>query len=235
MSMQGFRATHVVPPGGLSTRPQPDPALPPGQVLGGGLEVNVDNEWGAWAHVVCSNGWSAWVDGRTLIPRSAPASGAWSSPSSRPEALERSSSKPSPSAQLSRAPVAVAGAVLIAAAGLLPWVRGGGSSSNAFKVPLKSLFVLNSGSGGPKIGWLLLVMAVGAVALVAFSPDDIVRRVVGGATVVVAALFVIQIQRALMHLDSGPSLISTLGVGVLGCVIGGAMVALAPEVTKRSP
>jgi hypothetical protein len=130
--------------------------------------------------------------------------------------------------------VAVAGAVLIALAGLLPWLRGGGSSSNAFKVPVKSLFVLNSSSSGPKIGWLLLVLAVIAVALVAFSPDDVVRRVVGGASIVVAALFVIQIQRALMHLDSAPSVISTLGVGVLACVVGGAMLALAPDATKRS-
>jgi hypothetical protein len=45
---------------------EPDPNGTPVATLDAALPVQVDEELGAWAHVVCSNGWSAWVDGRYL-------------------------------------------------------------------------------------------------------------------------------------------------------------------------
>lgn len=62
--------THVVPGGGMRAWEAPDPSSPPVTEVAAGLEVQVIEANGAWAHVVFSNGWSAWVDGRQLMERS---------------------------------------------------------------------------------------------------------------------------------------------------------------------
>ncbi|MDH6131302.1 hypothetical protein P3T37_000671 [Kitasatospora sp. MAA4] len=62
----GFLATHVVPPGGLPTWADPDPAHPSAR-LDPLLPVQLAELRGDWAQVRCSNGWSAWVDGRLLV------------------------------------------------------------------------------------------------------------------------------------------------------------------------
>lgn len=64
-----WQATHGVPVGGLDAYELPDPALAPIARLDAGLPVQVGEELGAWARVVCSNGWTAWVDGRRLDRR----------------------------------------------------------------------------------------------------------------------------------------------------------------------
>jgi hypothetical protein len=61
--------THVVPTTGLPAYAKPDPAGSPVATLGARLPVQVTEELGAWAHVVCSNGWAGWSDGRYLEPR----------------------------------------------------------------------------------------------------------------------------------------------------------------------
>lgn len=58
--------THRAPAAGMQTWERPDASLAPGPSLSAGLPVQVTEERGAWAHIVCSNGWSAWVDGRLL-------------------------------------------------------------------------------------------------------------------------------------------------------------------------
>lgn len=61
----GWLRTHVVPQGGLPSWPIPDPSTQT-TPLDAGLEVQV-TEWnGPWAHIVCTNGWAAWVDGTRL-------------------------------------------------------------------------------------------------------------------------------------------------------------------------
>ena len=64
-----FLPSHVAPPEGLATWPQPDPAMPPGPRITGGLDVQLIERQGDWGRVVCSNAWTAWVDGRLLVPR----------------------------------------------------------------------------------------------------------------------------------------------------------------------
>lgn len=68
-----FRPTHVVPAEGLATWAGPDPSEP-SVPLDPLLPVQLTENRGDWARVLCSNGWSAWVDGRMLVslPHSPP-------------------------------------------------------------------------------------------------------------------------------------------------------------------
>jgi hypothetical protein len=63
-----WAATHLVPAGGLDAYHEPDASASPVASLDAALAVQVDEQLGAWAHVICSNGWQAWVDGRDLEP-----------------------------------------------------------------------------------------------------------------------------------------------------------------------
>jgi RsiW-degrading membrane proteinase PrsW (M82 family) len=58
--------THRVPPEGLQSWDQPDPARPV-TPLAGHLELAVVQRLGDWAQVAASNGWTGWVDGRRLV------------------------------------------------------------------------------------------------------------------------------------------------------------------------
>jgi hypothetical protein len=68
-----FQPTHVVPPEGLPTWASPDPSDPSAR-LDPLLPVQLAENRGDWARVVCSNNWSTWVDGRLLValPHSPP-------------------------------------------------------------------------------------------------------------------------------------------------------------------
>lgn len=62
-------ATHVVPDGGMSVWPAPDPALErdPAGPLAPGTFVRVDQRRGDWAEIVTQEGRVGWVDARRLI------------------------------------------------------------------------------------------------------------------------------------------------------------------------
>jgi hypothetical protein len=72
-----WHPTHVVPGGGLPTWSEPDGSRPSDNELAPGLEVQVLERQGEWAHVLCSNGWSTWVDGSALVEQRAPGGGAF--------------------------------------------------------------------------------------------------------------------------------------------------------------
>jgi hypothetical protein len=61
--------THVVPAGGLPAWATPDPSAPQAAKLEAGVELQVTEQRGDWAHVVATNGWSGWVDARRLQRR----------------------------------------------------------------------------------------------------------------------------------------------------------------------
>jgi len=65
----GWRATHVVPAGGLPAWSNPDPDAAAATQLAAGLEVSTLERRGDWARVTAENGWEGWVDGRALEPR----------------------------------------------------------------------------------------------------------------------------------------------------------------------
>lgn len=67
-----FAPTDRVPPEGLDSWQAPDPAGP-STALAGGLELEVIERIGDWAHIRASNGWTGWVDARRLTPRTPPA------------------------------------------------------------------------------------------------------------------------------------------------------------------
>ena len=66
-TIAGWEPSHVVPEGGMPAWGVPDPTSQPVATLGARLPVQVHEERGAWAHVLCSNGWRGWVDGRRLL------------------------------------------------------------------------------------------------------------------------------------------------------------------------
>ncbi|MFH0521551.1 hypothetical protein ACHBTE_30755 [Streptomyces sp. M41] len=66
MASPGFRPTHVVPRHGMLAWETPDPARPT-VPLDAFLPVQLVEQRGDWAHILCANGWSAWVDGRFLV------------------------------------------------------------------------------------------------------------------------------------------------------------------------
>jgi len=63
-----FTATHVVPAAGLATYAGAEEGGGQNGRLDPGLEVEVLEQHGDWAKILCSNGWSAWVDSRGLQP-----------------------------------------------------------------------------------------------------------------------------------------------------------------------
>jgi hypothetical protein len=61
-----WRPTHRVPQGGMPAWAAPDPARDPVARTDAGVELQLLERDGDWAHIICSNGWSAWVDGRAM-------------------------------------------------------------------------------------------------------------------------------------------------------------------------
>ncbi|MFI1393668.1 hypothetical protein [Streptomyces sp. NPDC020681] len=76
MTIEDFRATHVVPHDGLAAWEAPDVSRPT-EPLDPLLPVRLIDRRGDWGRIVCANGWSAWVDGRLLVavPQEPPAAG----------------------------------------------------------------------------------------------------------------------------------------------------------------
>jgi hypothetical protein len=63
-----WQPTHVIPAGGLPSWPLPDPSTR-STPIDAGVEVQVTERNGPWAHIACNNGWAAWLDGTRLVPR----------------------------------------------------------------------------------------------------------------------------------------------------------------------
>ena len=222
-----FAAPHRTPAAGIATWPQPDANVPLGPTVAGGLDVQLLDRWGDWAKIVCSNGWSAWVDGRQLLPRSAATGGGSATgvaPRARSLAIDRS------------AVVALVGAGLVLLAAVLPWTRGQGSGTS-FDVVLKFLVDYEIASNdGPKIGWLLLVIAAGCAVVVLRKVHDRARVACGVAAIAVAVVYLIQVQRLLNAFPDSPDkpgLFDLVGFGVLVAIVGGLIVAFAPKIASR--
>lgn len=66
-----FTPGNRVPPEGMDSWQAPNPAGP-STALAGGLELEVIERIGDWAHVRASNAWTGWVDARRLTSRTPP-------------------------------------------------------------------------------------------------------------------------------------------------------------------
>jgi len=129
--------------------------------------------------------------------------------------------------------VAIVGGAVAALGGFLPWFRAGGFSQDGFDVPVKFLIdYKTTGSGGLKVGMVVLAVAVVGSVLAALPGLGGWQRVCGWACVLVGVLYVVQIQRLLNTASPAPSLADTIGIGALIAVAGGLVLALAPGASK---
>ncbi|MEW6059459.1 MAG: hypothetical protein AB1551_04840 [Actinomycetota bacterium] len=114
-------------------------------------------------------------------------------------------------------------AVVVAA--FLPWLSGLGSAS-AFDVPLAVLWSLNPGTGGLKLGFLIVALGALGAGLAMLPRFDGGRLLLGALIMVVAADFVVQTWRAVSDLGGGfGDVFDVLGVGVYVTLVGGALIA----------
>jgi len=128
----------------------------------------------------------------------------------------------------------------------LPWISlntggFGAVSVNSFKAPLELLW--NPQVGAPQgasspltIGLGLVATGIAGAALVFVPGLDIVRRAAGGLAVFIASDFVQKMSSLAGLLSSAGaprvSVVSILGVGVYGALIGGALMLVG---TARKP
>lgn len=122
---------------------------------------------------------------------------------------------------------ALVGAGLLVLAAPLPWLRDGTATINAFDVPVQFLWDMRTTAAGSiDIGVVLIGLAIAAFVLGARPPLARWRRGVGGAAVLVATVYTGQVQRVLGELppQGRPTLIGSLGLGVLVALVGGALV-----------
>jgi hypothetical protein len=231
--MTEWMPTHWVPEAGLEARPTPDPAVAPVARLDPWLEVAVAQVWGDWAQVVCANGWWAWVDGRVLVPRTAPAPSTVPSVSTSPATGGMLSASFAASLRVGWA--AALGGVVAAVSGLLPWFTPGDLSRDAFDVPVEFLYDYKSTSdSGLKVGLLLLVLGGAGALLAVLLNDHRWRRGVGIAITVIAGVYVVQLQRLLGSVPAAdrPSLLSSMGFGVYVALVGGLALAVVPNLRR---
>ena len=116
-----------------------------------------------------------------------------------------------------------AGAIVVGV--FLPWFSGTFEGrGNAFDVPLSFLWSLTAGSGGVKLGVVLLLIG-GAAALLSFlRGTGPIRRILGIAAIVVTAAFAVQLYRAIDQLGGGPGdLLDMIGPAVYVTFVGGGL------------
>ena len=225
--MSTFVPTHRVPSTGMDSWPQPDPSASAGPRIGGGLDVQVVDRLGDWAKVTFDNGWTAWVDGRLLVARVGAA------PAARPTPAAAGAFDLQAILADRKKAFAGGGALLVLLSSVLPWFRTGGSKSS-FGIPIKFLFDYKLPTfNGPKIGWLLLALAVAVVVTVVKNADE---RIVTGSGILataIAVVYVIQLQRA-VSATPGASLPDFIGIGAVLAAAGGLLVAFAAKLGAKA-
>ena len=230
-----FAPTHRVADAGMPTWPAPDADSPPGPRLDPALPVQLLEEYGNWARIACSNGWEAWVDARRLLPTPPEMQGQGNG--ERGSGFQGTSiiapigqGAESTSTMGGDRLLVTASAVALAVCSFLPWIKTGRVSESSFKVQVAFLFDYKSSSpGGVKVGHLLLLLAVALFAASFVPALATPSRAIGGIAAVVATVFATQVQRLYSQIPGGPSLFSSLGIGVYLTVVVGIAAALVPR------
>ena len=226
--MMPFTPTHRVPAGGMDSWPRPDAQAPRGPRINEALVVQSTDRLGDWAKVVFDNGWSAWVDGRLLEPVLGTRKNTTPGPGSG-RAFDLAAIRSD------RTRVAgLGGALLVALASVLPWLRGTGQSVNSYDVRAKVLIDYKSNAtSGLTIGVILLLLSAALVVAIAVGRKERLTQWLGVATIGVPGLYVVQLQRALSNVP-GAGITDFIGIGILAAVAGGALVLIAPRLTEKS-
>lgn len=253
----GFASTHVVPDDGLDAFTQPDATAAPTARLDPRLDVAELRRWGDWSEVACSNGWTCWVDARRLVPVASPppppapagpspagvggapqAIGSYAQayqlarPAGRsPAGIAAAAAAAAPAGRPPIALTAIGAAVVVAGA-LLPWLTFPNTAAvGSPDVPLQFLIDIRTTARGP-LDLAVVLVGAAVIALIATVRPGLgrIRRIAGWTAVVLPTIYVAQVQRMLSDFGEGaPSLISTVGIGVLVTAVGGLIVALAPD------
>ncbi len=180
----GWTPTHRVPSAGMRAWAEPDPSQQPVTRLEPGVELIVAEQRGDWARVVGSNDWTGWIDARRLQEIGA--------------ASASSSTVNLGGIDLRPLPLIGAAALLLSA--FLPWVSGF-ASINSLDVALAFLWDLNA-SGSPYLGWVIIGIAVIALALAVMKkPNPSLLRLMGFLAVAITGAFLFQMYRGIT--DSG--------------------------------
>jgi hypothetical protein len=233
-----------VPAGGISVYATADASDAPIAELPAGFELTVAGRRGPWVHVVSGDGLDGWVGGSELAGIAMGAS-----PVVEPvptAATESVVIAPMPVAVVEKQPSSLligTGPVLGAIGGIIaiigaavPWQQ---TIANRVEVDAFDISVRFLGSSdqitarGFSIGLLILILAgIGAVVTM-FSGGGIVRRVLGGAVVLVCIVYVLQQQDWLISnergLGTGLNVWDVADYGVLVSFAGGMMMVLAPS------
>ncbi|MCJ7725169.1 MAG: hypothetical protein MUP76_02105, partial [Acidimicrobiia bacterium] len=195
-----WAATHTVPGGGISAWAEPDPGLAPIAKLAARVELQVQEQRGAWARVTGSNGWSGWVDSRKLRPLE----GAGAARVPITGAVPAAAGSAARSGAMTIRPLALLGGLAMLIAAFLPWNATGTALDGSYVIPFGKpmdwpfAFVWSSLSPGqPRIAIVVLVLAL-VVLAVAVLPRVSSGIPAGGAAIslLVGLAFLYQFSRA---------------------------------------
>jgi len=181
----GWNPTHRVPSAGMRAWAEPDPSQQPVTRLEPGVELVVAEQRGDWARVVGSNDWTGWIDARQLQKIGA-------TPATTSATVNLGG--------IELRPLPLVGAAALLLAAFLPWVSGF-TSVNSLDVALSFLWDLNA-AGSPYLGWLIIGIAVIALALAVMKkPNPSLLRLMGFLAVGITGAFLVQMYRGIT--DSG--------------------------------
>jgi hypothetical protein len=222
LATAGFVPTHRVPATGLDARPRPDVNLAPTARLDAGIPVAVEDSWGEWVKVRCSNGWTAWVDGRNLP--TATAADAVAPGAVAPATAAASAGAPSATSSPLALWLPIAGAALAILGGVLPWYSVGGESISAWDIPVDTLVTHDASDFFLDTGPVLLVLALAALPLLTrrLLPPWAYLALAAVAIVLAVLGFVLYLDFDEPRPDLGIGLILTM---IGGLVIGGGALA----------
>ncbi len=217
--------SHTVPGGGMSAWAEPDPALAPVATLAERVELQVDEQRGAWAKVTGSNGWTGWVDARKL--RALPAAAAASPGIPATAAVAAAGAGTAGGGTLgglSIRPLALTGGLMMIIGALLKWVTAP-YEVNGWDVGTGWLW--RGSLAQPRLGLVLTVLGVGAIVL-AFMPkiQQAALTAVGLIAVIVTALFAFQVVEVLATGQWKVLWDGGIGVGWWIAFLGSVLVAI---------
>jgi len=222
-------ATHTVPGGGISAWAEPDPGLAPVAKLAARVELQVNEQRGAWASVTGSNGWTGWVDARKLRKLEGAATARVAPASSAPVAAAAAVTT-ARAGGLTLRPLALLGGLAMIIAAFLPWNATGTALDGTYSIPFgKALdwplaFVWNSLSPSqPSIGIVAVVLALIVLALAVLPKATPPMTIAAGSVAaLVGILFLLQLSR----LPGWGDALKILEVGFWVFLVGAVLAAI---------
>jgi SH3-like domain-containing protein len=220
-----FAPTHQVPSGGMQAWANPDPAAAPIAELAARVQLRIDETRGAWARVTGSNGWTGWVDARRLGPLGAGGGGG---------AMARGG--------LALRPLPLLGGIALIVATFLTWMKALEAfmtpSFNGWDVGLPILWNITSPGDQPRIGLIVLILGIVALAA-AFIPKAGrgLAAFTGLLGLVVSGLYIVQVIRLWgqepINAGAGDTLSHAVGIGPWIALAGAVLLLIGAMIPER--